>query len=202
MINSHILIPINDIYWYTFARTLKKNLFATLLQVSLKFLHQITSYRKFIIDFEIWFILQTLHRLAARAVIKDWEDGSLSEDRTQHELLKREMKEKIVDLSIKHSIVTQFTSFVAIEKREDGEIFDEKFGPSMEDLLMEEDIDFLDYMAFDSDMKDLEAELCAEEIEEDEDESREFSELSHFTESFLGDGDYSDDYNSFAEYAF
>ncbi len=29
---------------------------------------------------------QTLHRLAARAVIKDWENGSLDEDRTTHEV--------------------------------------------------------------------------------------------------------------------
>ena len=71
-------------------------------------------------------LFQILHRLAARAIIKDWEDGSLSEDRIQHELLRREMKDKIVNLSKEHSIVTQFTSFVAIEKREDGEKFDDK----------------------------------------------------------------------------
>ena len=34
-------------------------------------------------------------------------------------MLKREMKAKIIDLSIQYSIVTQFTSFVAIEEREE-----------------------------------------------------------------------------------
>ena len=76
----------------------------------------------------------------------------MSEDRTQHELLKREMKKKIIDLSIQHSIVTQFTSFVAIEKREDGEIFDKTSGPSIDELLSEEDVDFLSYMAYSDDM--------------------------------------------------
>ena len=104
------------------------------------------------------------------------------------------MKEKIVDLSIKHSIVTQFTSFVAIEKREDEEIFDEELGPSIEDLLLEENIDFLDYMAFDSDIKDLEEDVCTKEEEEDES-----SDLSSIVKSYLSDGDYYGDYKSFSE---
>ena len=33
-------------------------------------------------------------------------------------MLKDELKKKIIDLSIEFSIVTQFTSFVAIEERE------------------------------------------------------------------------------------
>ena len=83
----------------------------------------------------------------------------MSEDRTQHELLKRELKEKIIGLSIKHSIVTQFTSFVAIEKREEGEVFDEARGPSIEELLSGENVDFLEYMAYDDDvMEEREAE--------------------------------------------
>lgn len=32
------------------------------------------------------FIFQILHRLAARAVIQDWEDGSLDPDKIQHEV--------------------------------------------------------------------------------------------------------------------
>ena len=31
-------------------------------------------------------LFQMLHQLAARAVIRDWEDGSLHADRTQHEV--------------------------------------------------------------------------------------------------------------------
>ncbi|XP_065065834.1 protein mono-ADP-ribosyltransferase PARP4-like isoform X2 [Rhopilema esculentum] len=89
-----------------------------------------------------------LHRLAARAVIKDWEDGTLSESRTEHEMLKREMKDKVIELSIKHSIVTQFTSFVAVEERKDGELYDDVNAPSVDELVEMENVDFLAYMGF------------------------------------------------------
>ncbi|CAG5134171.1 unnamed protein product, partial [Candidula unifasciata] len=58
-----------------------------------------------------------VHRLTARAVIRDWEDGVLSNDRTQHEMAKMDLKNYIIDLSKKYSIVTQFTSFIAVENR-------------------------------------------------------------------------------------
>ena len=31
-------------------------------------------------------LVQLLHRLAAKAVISDWEDGMLSENKTRHEV--------------------------------------------------------------------------------------------------------------------
>ncbi|KAI8502339.1 Protein mono-ADP-ribosyltransferase parp4 [Branchiostoma belcheri] len=59
-----------------------------------------------------------LHQLTARAVIRDWEDGTLHVDRTHHETKKMGLKPYIISLSKEYSIVTQFTSFVAVEKRE------------------------------------------------------------------------------------
>eukprot|EP00794_Sanderia_malayensis_P009205 gene9205-10179_t len=105
---------------------------------------------------------KTLHRLAARAVIKDWEDGSLDEDRTKHEMLKRETKNKIIKLSIEHSIVTQFTSFVAIEEREENEVYDAI--KSMDELAEEEDVDMLKYMGFEGEDEESEEEafICDE----------------------------------------
>ena len=32
------------------------------------------------------YVLQTLHQLTARAIIRDWTEGSLDTDRTQHEV--------------------------------------------------------------------------------------------------------------------
>ncbi|MBN3308226.1 PARP4 polymerase, partial [Amia calva] len=58
-----------------------------------------------------------LHKLTARAVIRDYEDGSLHMDETEHEVKKSELKSYIVSLSKEFSIVTQYTSFVAIEER-------------------------------------------------------------------------------------
>ena len=81
-----------------------------------------------------------LHQLTARAIIRDWTEGSLDFDHTEHEVIssltlchilcrysngtihcqiaKRDTKSFIINTSIEYSIVSQFTSFVAIEKRE------------------------------------------------------------------------------------
>ena len=61
---------------------------------------------------------QILHQLTARAIIRDWDEGSLDSDRTRHEAVKRERKDYIISLSKQHKIVTKFTSFVAVETRE------------------------------------------------------------------------------------
>ncbi|XP_068936622.1 protein mono-ADP-ribosyltransferase PARP4 isoform X2 [Petaurus breviceps papuanus] len=58
-----------------------------------------------------------LHKLTARAIIRDYEDGVLHEDETKHEMKKQILKSLIIKLSKENSIITQFTSFVAVEKR-------------------------------------------------------------------------------------
>uniref|UniRef100_A0A5F8GNA0 Poly [ADP-ribose] polymerase n=1 Tax=Monodelphis domestica TaxID=13616 RepID=A0A5F8GNA0_MONDO len=58
-----------------------------------------------------------LHKLTARAIIRDYEDGVLHEDETKHEMKKQILKSLIINLSKENSIITQFTSFVAVEKR-------------------------------------------------------------------------------------
>ncbi|XP_032075718.1 protein mono-ADP-ribosyltransferase PARP4 isoform X2 [Thamnophis elegans] len=62
-----------------------------------------------------------LHKLAARAFIREYEQGMFDKNEIQHEMKREEMKSNIIELSLKHSIVTQYTSFVAIEKREADE---------------------------------------------------------------------------------
>ena len=56
-------------------------------------------------------------------------------------------KAYIIELSKEYSIVTQFTSFVAIEKREEGEVVAED-APTMEELVEKEDVDELAYMGY------------------------------------------------------
>uniref|UniRef100_A0A8C8SAU3 Poly [ADP-ribose] polymerase n=1 Tax=Pelusios castaneus TaxID=367368 RepID=A0A8C8SAU3_9SAUR len=58
-----------------------------------------------------------LHKLTARALIRDYEDGILHENEMEHEMKKHTLKSLIINLSLENSIITQFTSFVAIEKR-------------------------------------------------------------------------------------
>uniref|UniRef100_A0A671SV19 Poly [ADP-ribose] polymerase n=1 Tax=Sinocyclocheilus anshuiensis TaxID=1608454 RepID=A0A671SV19_9TELE len=58
-----------------------------------------------------------LHKLTARAIIRDYEDGILANSEAEHEGKKAELKSYIIELSKEFSILSQFTSFVAIEER-------------------------------------------------------------------------------------
>ncbi|XP_053398285.1 protein mono-ADP-ribosyltransferase PARP4-like [Mercenaria mercenaria] len=94
-----------------------------------------------------------LHRLTARAIISDWEDGVLSADRTDHEIVKMNTKDYIIELSKQYTIVTQFTSFVAIEKRDKDEEKKAIDAPSMSELVERENVDQLQYMGFEEEKK-------------------------------------------------
>uniref|UniRef100_A0AAR2KS86 Poly [ADP-ribose] polymerase n=1 Tax=Pygocentrus nattereri TaxID=42514 RepID=A0AAR2KS86_PYGNA len=87
-----------------------------------------------------------LHKLTARAIIRDYEDGSLGSSEAEHEGKKAELKSYIIELSKEFSILSQFTSFVAIEERDqqqpDSGITD------VPKLVAEEDVDILPYMGW------------------------------------------------------
>ncbi|XP_033966298.1 protein mono-ADP-ribosyltransferase PARP4 isoform X2 [Pseudochaenichthys georgianus] len=87
-----------------------------------------------------------LHKLTARALIRDYEDGSLDTNEAEHEGKKAELKRFIIELSKEFSILSQFTSFVAVEER-DSEQPEEGF-TDIPKLLAEEDVDFLPYMGW------------------------------------------------------
>uniref|UniRef100_A0A6P8R189 Poly [ADP-ribose] polymerase n=1 Tax=Geotrypetes seraphini TaxID=260995 RepID=A0A6P8R189_GEOSA len=86
-----------------------------------------------------------LHKLTARAIIKDFEDGILHENEAEHEMKKQELKSLIIELSKEYSIVTQFTSFVAIEER-GSKITPQPDILNIKELIAKEDIDLLPYM--------------------------------------------------------
>ncbi|CAL8240846.1 unnamed protein product [Merluccius merluccius] len=94
-----------------------------------------------------------LHKLAARAVIRDYENGMLAISQAEHEGQKAELKSFIVELSKEFSILSQLTSFVAIEERdpqrpEEPEITD------ISKIIAEEDVDFLPYMGWNEEDED------------------------------------------------
>lgn len=95
-----------------------------------------------------------LHQLTAKAVIRDWDEGSLHEKRTGHEVEKRNRKEFIISISKEFSVTSKFTSFVAIEHREKNEKFEEGKGPSIQDLLKEEVVDILPYIGWEEKIED------------------------------------------------
>uniref|UniRef100_A0A8B9QK95 Poly [ADP-ribose] polymerase n=1 Tax=Apteryx owenii TaxID=8824 RepID=A0A8B9QK95_APTOW len=86
-----------------------------------------------------------LHKLTARAFIRDYEDGILHENETEHEMKKQILKNMIIRLSLENSIITQFTSFVAVEKRDANEICSADV-PNLLEIIAQEDVDFLPYM--------------------------------------------------------
>uniref|UniRef100_A0A3Q1GJ99 Poly [ADP-ribose] polymerase n=1 Tax=Acanthochromis polyacanthus TaxID=80966 RepID=A0A3Q1GJ99_9TELE len=85
-----------------------------------------------------------LHKLTARAVIRDYEDGCLDASEAEHESQKAELKSFIIELSREFSILSQFTSFVAIEERDSDQ--SEDGVTDIPKLLADEDVDFLPYM--------------------------------------------------------
>uniref|UniRef100_A0A673GBL8 Poly [ADP-ribose] polymerase n=1 Tax=Sinocyclocheilus rhinocerous TaxID=307959 RepID=A0A673GBL8_9TELE len=85
-----------------------------------------------------------LHKLTARAIIRDYEDGILANSEAEHEGKKAELKSYIIELSKEFSILSQFTSFVAIEEREQNEL-DTGF-TDIPKIISEEDVDILPYM--------------------------------------------------------
>ncbi|XP_060075894.1 uncharacterized protein LOC132555562 [Ylistrum balloti] len=89
---------------------------------------------------------EMLHQLTARALIRDYEDGILSEDKIKQRVLKQERKNTIIQLSTEFSIVTPYTSFVAIEERNQNE--QKKDGPSINELVAEESVDILEYVGW------------------------------------------------------
>lgn len=63
-----------------------------------------------------------LHCLTTRAIIDDYDNGILHIDESENELIKVQYKRDLIDLSIKHSVVSAYTSFVAIEERDNKQI--------------------------------------------------------------------------------
>ena len=103
-----------------------------------------------------------LHKLAAKALIDDWQYGLLceentlaSQDKVRNDLRKLKLKEKIIRLSIKYSITSEYTSFLAIEDRD--KVHDKLPASTMDmsALLCREAVDILPYMAYED--KDLES---------------------------------------------
>uniref|UniRef100_A0A8C2FYM8 Poly [ADP-ribose] polymerase n=1 Tax=Cyprinus carpio TaxID=7962 RepID=A0A8C2FYM8_CYPCA len=85
-----------------------------------------------------------LHKLTARAIIRDYEDGILANSEAEHEGKKAEIKTYIIELSKEFSILSQFTSFVAIEERNE---LDTGF-TDIPKIISEEDVDILPYMGW------------------------------------------------------
>ncbi|CAF4643940.1 unnamed protein product [Rotaria sp. Silwood1] len=97
-----------------------------------------------------------LHCLTARAIINDYENGLLHVNESENELIKVQCKRDLIDLSIKHSVVSEYTSFVAIEERDaktDRQI--RQPGVRLLDVMLDRDVDLLPYIEWYGDVSTL-----------------------------------------------
>uniref|UniRef100_A0A8C9XR76 Poly [ADP-ribose] polymerase n=1 Tax=Sander lucioperca TaxID=283035 RepID=A0A8C9XR76_SANLU len=122
-----------------------------------------------------------LHKLTARALIRDYEDGSLDTNEAEHEGKKAELKRFIIDLSKEFSILSQFTSFVAIEER-DSEQTEEGF-TDIPKLIEDEDVDFLPYISWIS-PQDSKEDQSADDMSSEREEGSEMV-MSHCEQALL-----------------
>ncbi|CAF3715213.1 unnamed protein product, partial [Rotaria sp. Silwood1] len=97
-----------------------------------------------------------LHCLTARAIIDDYENGMLHVDESENELMKVQYKQDLIDLSIKHSVVSTYTSFVAIEER-DAKTDAKTLQPGVHllDVMHDRDVDLLPYIGWDGNISNL-----------------------------------------------
>ncbi|XP_019715609.1 poly [ADP-ribose] polymerase 4, partial [Hippocampus comes] len=126
-----------------------------------------------------------LHKLTARAIIRDYEDGSFDSNEAEHEGKKTQLKSFIIDLSKEFSILSQFTSFVAIEERQPDQA-DEGF-TDIPKLLAEEDVDILPYLNW-----------ISPQTGEDEEEDMEIDDFFEFlgsAQSYLSDSSETSQYS-------
>lgn len=105
-----------------------------------------------------------VHRLAARALIRDWDDAMLSDSSAEHCELQRSAKAAITDLSITYSLVSKYTSFVAVEERTQGET---QTSLDLQALFQAENVDKLQSQGFESTLReqDLELDLLTHQID-------------------------------------
>jgi len=98
-----------------------------------------------------------IHKLTAKALIDDWQNGVLVDNQLKNELIKEKLKNKIINMSQQYSITSKYTSFVAIEDRDENEknkIYkkNDSSTPSIQNLLSNDkdsaEIDVLSYMDY------------------------------------------------------
>ena len=93
-----------------------------------------------------------IHMLTAKALINDWQYGIVSENYFNDEIIKSKLKDKIVELSKEYCIASEYTSFIAIEERNETFGDNESNTPRIEDLLAKDpdasSIDILPYVSY------------------------------------------------------
>ncbi|KAE8627490.1 hypothetical protein XENTR_v10007022 [Xenopus tropicalis] len=86
-----------------------------------------------------------LHKMAANAIIRDYENEILHLIKQKHEMKKHQLKPFIIGLSKKYSLVSEFTRFVAEEKQGEQEK-QENWVQNVQEMISAIDVDILPHM--------------------------------------------------------
>eukprot|EP00057_Strongylocentrotus_purpuratus_P029336 XP_011683810.1 PREDICTED: poly [ADP-ribose] polymerase 4 [Strongylocentrotus purpuratus] len=73
----------------------------------------------------------TLHRLATRGIVRDWELGSVHANRLENDAMMDDVKRHLIKLGVEFNIVSPLTSFIAIEERDEEDENKDTEGPSL-----------------------------------------------------------------------
>lgn len=95
-----------------------------------------------------------IHKLAVRALLRDYEEGAYCDDLLDHAVLKAAKCQDMIDLSCQYNVVCSLTSFLAIETRDEAERAS-TFQAPVEKLLAEESPDLLSYLEWGTGMKEM-----------------------------------------------
>ncbi|XP_030856240.1 uncharacterized protein LOC579780 isoform X3 [Strongylocentrotus purpuratus] len=77
----------------------------------------------------------TLHRLATRGIVRDWELGSVHANRLENDAMMDDVKRHLIELGVQFNIVSPLTSFIAIEERDEEDENKDTEGPSITAIL-------------------------------------------------------------------
>ncbi len=100
-----------------------------------------------------------IHKLAAKAMIDDWQYGILCSDSLSNDIMRSKLKENIINMSKEYSVTSEYTSFIAVEERDEIERKikygkNDSITPKIEKLIENDidalSIDILPYMEFES----------------------------------------------------
>ena len=61
---------------------------------------------------------QIVHRLTAMKLIRDWQNGLLSLERSEDDCIRDQLKQQMIELGCEYGIVTPYTSMFAVEERD------------------------------------------------------------------------------------
>jgi len=96
-----------------------------------------------------------IHKLAVRALLRDYEEGAYCDDPLDHAVIKAGKRQDMVDLSCTYNVVCSLTSFLAIETRDESDRGATFQAPPVAKLLAEESPDLLSYLDWGTGMKEM-----------------------------------------------